>query len=91
MHSAYAEKPSSGAHLARAYFAPGNLPGDPVKGAAAILALIRMEHPPARTLMGSDALASWKGRLTAIQQVVAQSEETAAATDKDQAAVQASE
>lgn len=36
----------------------GNQPGDPHRGAAAILKLIAMKHPPLRLPLGSDAVTA---------------------------------
>lgn len=44
----------------------GNQPGDPAKAAAAILALAGLPNPPARLLLGSDALRLVEEKLAAL-------------------------
>ena len=41
----------------------GRQPGDPVRAAAAIAAIVDAEVPPLRLLLGSDALAGARARL----------------------------
>ncbi len=54
-HEDYA--PSVGAMHAYRRDADGRQPGDPARAAQAVVSLTRMDDPPLRLLLGSDALA----------------------------------
>ena len=45
----------------------GNQPGDPVKAARALLALVQSPNPPARLFLGDDALMLVDEKLTAMR------------------------
>jgi short-subunit dehydrogenase len=55
--------------------------GDPVKAARAMLTAINAEHPPAHLLLGSDALALVRNKLTAFDEEVRAWEAVTVSTD----------
>jgi short-subunit dehydrogenase len=55
--------------------------GDPVKAARAMLTAIAAEHPPAHLLLGSDALALVRNKLTAFDEEVRSWEAVTVSTD----------
>lgn len=59
----------------------GKQPGDPVKAAHAILALIESQHPPAHLLLGSDALNLVRQKLAAFGKEIEQWEKLTRSTD----------
>lgn len=59
----------------------GKQPGDPVKAAHAILALIESQHPPAHLLLGSDALNLVRQKLAAFGKEIEQWENLTRSTD----------
>jgi NAD(P)-dependent dehydrogenase (short-subunit alcohol dehydrogenase family) len=59
----------------------GRQPGDPVKAARAMLAVIGAANPPAHLLLGSDALQLVRGRLDALAGEFAAWEEVTVSTD----------
>ncbi|MFJ8923016.1 Short-chain dehydrogenase [Streptomyces sp. LamerLS-316] len=58
-------------------------PGDPVKGAAAVLALADAERPPLRAQLGSDCLAELDRKIGQLQQESAAWRHLALSTDHD--------
>lgn len=48
----------------------GNQPGDPVKGAKAIVDLVELENPPLRLVLGNVALDRVRGKLEAFQKLL---------------------
>ena len=62
----YAETAGKRREQARAY--SGSQPGDPVRGAAAILKAVDAENPPLRLLLGSDAYDIGMKRLDALRE-----------------------
>lgn len=61
----------------------GRQPGDPVKAARAILALIQAETPPAHLLLGPDAVRSVREKLAALRAEIDAWEAVSVATDFD--------
>lgn len=59
----------------------GKQPGDPAKAAAAILTLVASAEPPTHLLLGSDALALVRGKLTQMEQDIASWETLTRSTD----------
>ena len=59
----------------------GKQPGDPVKAAHAILALIESEAPPTHLLLGSDALRLVRQKLAALDKEIEQWEKVTRSTD----------
>ncbi|CAG9252743.1 Dehydrogenases with different specificities (related to short-chain alcohol dehydrogenases) [Burkholderia cepacia] len=59
----------------------GKQPGDPVKAARAILAVIAAQHPPAHLLLGSDALRLVRGKLAALDEEIRAWEAVTVSTD----------
>jgi NAD(P)-dependent dehydrogenase (short-subunit alcohol dehydrogenase family) len=55
--------------------------GDPVKAARAMLAAIDADHPPVHLLLGSDALALVRGKLSALDEEIRAWESVSASTD----------
>ncbi|WP_109480859.1 oxidoreductase [Paraburkholderia sp. C35] len=55
--------------------------GDPVKAARAMLAVIDSDHPPAHLLLGSDALALVRAKLSAIEEEIGAWETLTTSTD----------
>lgn len=68
-------EPTAGRRRAATLAASGRQPGDPVRAAAAIAAVVDADEPPLRFLLGSDALAGARARL----------ERTRAETDANEA------
>jgi NAD(P)-dependent dehydrogenase (short-subunit alcohol dehydrogenase family) len=62
----YAETAGKRREQARAY--SGTQPGDPVRGAAAIITAVDAAQPPLRLLLGSDAYGMAMGRLDALRE-----------------------
>lgn len=62
----YAETAGKRREQARAY--SGSQPGDPARGAAAIIEAVNAEHPPLRLLLGSDAYEIGMKRLDALRE-----------------------
>jgi NAD(P)-dependent dehydrogenase (short-subunit alcohol dehydrogenase family) len=62
----YAETAGKRREQARAY--SGTQPGDPVRGAAAIITAVDADQPPLRLLLGSDAYGMAMGRLDALRE-----------------------
>jgi NAD(P)-dependent dehydrogenase (short-subunit alcohol dehydrogenase family) len=62
----YAETAGKRREQARAY--SGTQPGDPVRGAAAIITAVDADQPPLRLLLGSDAYGMAMGRLDALHE-----------------------
>ncbi|MFD4988613.1 oxidoreductase [Streptomyces sp. NPDC058372] len=60
-------------------------PGDPVKGAAAVLTLADAEAPPLRAQLGSDCLAELERKLASVRQEAEAWRELALSTDHDEA------
>lgn len=58
-------------------------PGDPVKGAAAVLALADAQNPPVRAQLGSDCLAELDRKIGQLQQESAAWRDLALSTDHD--------
>ncbi|WP_113699465.1 oxidoreductase [Nonomuraea lactucae] len=58
-------------------------PGDPVKGAAAILALANADTPPLRAQLGSDCVAALEQKIAQLQQESAAWRRLALSTDHD--------
>lgn len=59
----------------------GRQPGDPVKAARAMLAVIDAERPPAHLLLGSDALGLVRGKLSALEDEIRAWEAVTVSTD----------
>jgi len=59
----------------------GKQPGDPVKAARAILAIIESQTPPVHLLLGSDALRLVRQKLTALGKEMEQWEAITRSTD----------
>ncbi|MFP7010278.1 oxidoreductase [Klebsiella variicola] len=59
----------------------GNQPGDPVKAAHAMLALIESQNPPAHLLLGSDALSLVRQKLETLGKEIEQWEKLIRSTD----------
>lgn len=59
----------------------GKQPGDPVKAAHAILALIESHNPPAHLLLGSDALSLVQQKLAALSKEIERWEKLTRSTD----------
>ncbi|WP_325088730.1 oxidoreductase [Burkholderia contaminans] len=59
----------------------GKQPGDPAKGARAMLAAIAADHPPAHLLLGSDALRLVRGKLAALDAEIRAWEAVTVSTD----------
>ncbi|KVW18010.1 short-chain dehydrogenase [Burkholderia cepacia] len=59
----------------------GKQPGDPVKAARAILAVVAARHPPAHLLLGSDALRLVRGKLAALDEEIRAWEAVTVSTD----------
>ncbi|MEN4920091.1 oxidoreductase [Achromobacter spanius] len=59
----------------------GRQPGDPRKAARAMLAAMAADHPPAHLLLGSDALALVRGKLSALDQEMRAWEAITVSTD----------
>ncbi|KVU57013.1 oxidoreductase [Burkholderia cepacia] len=59
----------------------GKQPGDPVKAARAILAVVAAQHPPAHLLLGSDALRLVRGKLAALDEEIRAWEAVTVSTD----------
>ncbi|KVQ18786.1 oxidoreductase [Burkholderia cepacia] len=59
----------------------GKQPGDPVKAARAILAVVAAQHPPAHLLLGSDALRLVRGKLAALDAEIRAWEAVTVSTD----------
>ncbi|RQT44401.1 oxidoreductase [Burkholderia cepacia] len=59
----------------------GKQPGDPVKAARAILAVVATQHPPAHLLLGSDALRLVRGKLAALDEEIRAWEAVTVSTD----------
>ncbi|WP_454915975.1 oxidoreductase [Xanthobacter sediminis] len=59
---------TAGARRAAAHAYSGTQPGDPARGAAAVITAVEAEAPPLRLLLGSDAYALALGRLDALRQ-----------------------
>ncbi|MGV1759258.1 oxidoreductase [Rhizobium sp. A22-96] len=59
----------------------GNQAGDPHKAAAAILALVASENPPAHLLLGTDALNLVRGRIAAFSEEITAWEDLTRSTD----------
>ncbi|MBM2769717.1 oxidoreductase [Burkholderia anthina] len=59
----------------------GRQPGDPVKAARAMLAIIDAERPPAHLLLGSDALGLVRGKLSALEDEIRAWEAVTVSTD----------
>ncbi|KVF61201.1 oxidoreductase [Burkholderia cepacia] len=59
----------------------GKQPGDPVKAARAILAVVAAQHPPAHLLLGSDALRLVRGKLAALDEEIRTWEAVTVSTD----------
>ncbi|MCS6068873.1 oxidoreductase [Klebsiella variicola subsp. variicola] len=59
----------------------GNQPGDPVKAAHAMLALIESQNPPAHLLLGSDALSLVRQKLETLGKEIEQWEKLTRSTD----------
>lgn len=59
---------TAGAHRAAARAYSGTQPGDPARGAAAVITAVEAEAPPLRLLLGSDAYALALGKLDAVRQ-----------------------
>ncbi|GGS81325.1 MULTISPECIES: hypothetical protein [Streptomyces] len=68
-------EPTAGRRRAATLAASGRQPGDPVRAAAAVAAVVDADEPPLRFLLGSDALAGARARL----------ERTRAETDANEA------
>lgn len=58
-------------------------PGDPIKGAAAVLALADAQNPPVRAQLGSDCLAELDRKIGQLQQESAAWRDLALSTDHD--------
>ncbi|CAJ1496853.1 oxidoreductase [[Mycobacterium] holstebronense] len=61
-------------------------PGDPVKAAAAIIAVVESERPPVRLLLGNDTIAAVEGKLAHVQAELDQWRDVSASTDFDDVA-----
>lgn len=59
----------------------GNQAGDPHKAAAAILALVASENPPAHLLLGTDALDLVRGKLAGLNEEITAWEDLTRSTD----------
>ncbi|NTF40752.1 oxidoreductase [Rhizobium rhizogenes] len=59
----------------------GNQAGDPHKAAAAMLALVASENPPAHLLLGTDALNLVRGRIAAFSEEITAWEDLTRSTD----------
>ncbi|WP_267551456.1 oxidoreductase [Rhizobium rhizogenes] len=59
----------------------GNQAGDPHKAAAAMLALVASENPPAHLLLGTDALNLVRGRIAAFSEEITTWEDLTRSTD----------
>ncbi|OCI96914.1 short-chain dehydrogenase/reductase [Rhizobium sp. AC27/96] len=59
----------------------GNQTGDPHKAAAAMLALVASENPPAHLLLGTDALNLVRGRIAAFSEEITTWEDLTRSTD----------
>ncbi|MBR7967786.1 oxidoreductase [Burkholderia cenocepacia] len=59
----------------------GKQPGDPVKAARAMLAVIAADHPPAHLLLGSDALRLVRNKLAALDDEIRAWEAVTVSTD----------
>lgn len=59
----------------------GNQPGDPVKAAHAMLALLESQNPPIHLLLGSDALSLVRQKLGALDKEIDQWEKLTRSTD----------
>ena len=59
----------------------GKQPGDPIKGAQAIIAAVEAEHPPVHFLIGSDALDQLRTKLDGMRAETDAWEETTRGTD----------
>ncbi|CAM2178565.1 short-chain dehydrogenase [Burkholderia cepacia] len=59
----------------------GKQPGDPVKAARAILAVVAAQHPPTHLLLGSDALRLVRGKLAALDEEIRAWEAVTVSTD----------
>ncbi|MET0618214.1 MAG: oxidoreductase [Luteibacter sp.] len=75
----YAETAGKRREQARAY--SGSQPGDPARGAAAILTAVDAEHPPLRLLLGSDAYQIALARLDALRENFTAWESVSTGTD----------
>ena len=58
----------------------GNQPNDPAKAAAALLKLVASDNPPARLLLGEDALALVEQKLDAVREEIAAWEDVTRST-----------
>jgi hypothetical protein len=58
----------------------GKQPGDPVRGADAILAIVNAENPPLRFPMGAATLSNVRHKLDAMQREIAAWEKLSLAT-----------
>ncbi|MFK4004859.1 oxidoreductase [Qipengyuania sp. NPDC077563] len=58
----------------------GNQPNDPAKAAAALLELVASDNPPARLLLGEDALALVEQKLDAVREEIAAWEDVTRST-----------
>lgn len=59
----------------------GNQPGDPLKAARAMLAIVLADRPPAHLLLGSDALGLVRAKLAALSEEIAGWETVTRSTD----------
>ncbi|WP_262705308.1 MULTISPECIES: oxidoreductase [Streptomyces] len=63
----------------------GRQPGDPVRAAAVIAAVVDAEKPPLRLLLGSDALAGARARLDRLRGEIDANEALTTSADREQA------
>lgn len=56
------------------------IPNDPVKGAAAIVNLLKAEEPPVHAALGADALGGMRNKLQTLEQELATWEDNATST-----------
>ncbi|MGN3963433.1 oxidoreductase [Burkholderia gladioli] len=75
----YAETAGKRRAQARAY--SGTQPGDPVRGAAAIIRAVEAEHPPLRLLLGSDAYQLAQTKLESLRSGFEQWKDLTQSTD----------
>lgn len=75
----YAETAGKRREQARAY--SGTQPGDPVRGAAAIIRVVEADAPPLRLLLGSDAYQLLQTKLDSLRGEVEQWKELTCSTD----------
>lgn len=59
----------------------GTQPGDPVKGAKAIISAVEADSPPVHLLLGSDALDQLRAKLDGMRDEVGKWEEVTRGTD----------